>query len=163
MWLRNQHLFYKAKDAEKGTWRQIFMADFREQQASSYQCTPRLSFPVFRLASRLAHSALLFSRHPPPVSLPMGNDWRASAHTGLVLFPFGASWSVVSPCASASEIFIPDCCRTAVSPCTGQYRFERYPPRRFAILNPRVVPARVWQLVNGLIQTADFNVCRCAA
>lgn len=155
-------LFYKAKDAEKETWRQIFMADFASSKrlATSTLC---LSLSVFKLASRLTYSALLFSRHPLSVFLPMGNDWRASAHTGLVLFPFGASWSVVSPCASASEIFIPDCCRTAVSPCTGQYRFERYPPRRFAILNPRVVPARVWQLVNGLIQTPDFNVCCCIA
>lgn len=155
-------LFYKAKDAEKEIRRQIFMVDFANGKRLATS-TPRFSSSVFELASRLAYSALLFSRHPLSVSLPMGNDWRASAHTDLVLFPFGASWSVVSPCASASEIFIPDCCRTAVSPCTGQYRFERYPPRRFAILNPRVAPARVWQLVNRLIRTADFNVCRCAA
>lgn len=113
-WLRNQHYSIKQKMRRKRSGDRYLWRISRNGKCLATS-TPRLSSSVFGLVSRLVYSALLFSRHPLSVSLPMGNDWRASAHTGLVLFPFGASWSVVSPCASASEIFIPDCCRTAVS------------------------------------------------
>lgn len=107
-------LFYKAKDAE--TQEQIFVGDFANGKLR-LPLPPCISLSFrFRLTSRSFRFTPVF---PDILFLfPSRGEWVARERAFCPFSLWRLLVCCVSPCASASEIFIPDCCRTAVSPCS---------------------------------------------
>lgn len=107
-----------------------------------------------RQATRLAFRRAPVSRQPLTRPFPWGMTGarvRIPVLSFFPLAPLGLLCRRVHPLLKFS------------SPTAAEQPFRHVPvniasSRRFAILNPCVVSARVWQLVNGLIRTADFNV-----